>query len=133
MALAASLQKVASKIVGVFGSDVDVVISVGAAVYDVATGTVAPGGTDTVITKGVFSEINMTEVGLRVNSNRREMDGCIQAGDRRLIVSAGGDLDGKTVTVDDTVTIKGETHQVIGVTTIELINQPITYELILRN
>ncbi len=87
--------------------------------YNTTTGTAAETTSDTAL-RGVLEDVNL-----------REVNDLIQAGDKRLIVAAA-DTDA-TPTMADRVIIGGRTLQVIEVRTIEQDNEPITYELILRD
>ena len=117
MALADSLRKVASKVITKFGGDVTVRI-VTAGSYNTTTGTVGESVSDTEI-KGVLQDIAL-----------REVNGLIQAGDKRLTVAAS-DLTTAPETKDKVV-ISSVVHQVITVETTEQDNTAITHELILR-
>ena len=119
MALSASLRSVASKVVNKFGGDVTFRrITVGA--YNTTTGAAAETNTDTGI-KGVLEEVN-----------KREAVDLVQAGDKKLTVAAL-DLNGTVPTVADKVVISTRIHQIIRVAVIEQDNEPITYELFLRD
>ena len=117
MALADSLRKVASKVITKFGGDVTVRI-VTAGSYNTTTGTVGESVSDTEI-KGVLQDIAL-----------REVNGLIQAGDKRLTVAAS-DLTAAPETKDKVV-ISSVVHQIITVETTEQDNTAITHELILR-
>lgn len=117
MALADSLRKVASKVITKFGGDVTVRI-VTAGSYNTTTGTVGESVSDTEI-KGVLQDIAL-----------REVNGLIQAGDKRLTVAAS-DLTTAPETKDKVV-ISSVVHQIITVETTEQDNTAITHELILR-
>ena len=117
MALADSLRKVASKVITKFGGDVTVRF-VTAGSYNTTTGTVGESVSDTEI-KGVLQDIAL-----------REVNGLIQAGDKRLTVAAS-DLTTAPETKDKVV-ISSVVHQVITVETTEQDNTAITHELILR-
>ena len=117
MALADSLRKVASKVSTKFGGDVTVRI-VTAGSYNTTTGTVGESVSDTEI-KGVLQDIAL-----------REVNGLIQAGDKRLTVAAS-DLTTAPETKDKVV-ISSVVHQIITVETTEQDNTAITHELILR-
>ena len=117
MALADSLAKVASTIIGKFGGDVTVRI-VTAGSYNTTTGTVGESVSDTEI-KGVLEDVTS-----------REANGLIQAGDKRLTVAAD-DLTSAPKTKDKVV-ISSVVHQIITVQTTEQDNTAITHELILR-
>jgi hypothetical protein len=118
MALASSLQKVASKIVGKFGGAVTIRrITMGA--YNPATGTAAETTTNTSV-RGVLEDVSL-----------REVNDLIQAGDKRLLIAAAGLANAPTPA--DRVIIAGRTLQVIDVRTIEQDNIAITYQLILRD
>lgn len=117
MALADSLRKVASKVITKFGGDVTVRI-VTAGSYNTTTGTVGESVSDTEI-KGVLQDIAL-----------REVNGLVQAGDKRLTVAAS-DLTTAPETKDKVV-ISSVVHQIITVETTEQDNTAITHELILR-
>ena len=117
MALATSLRKVASKLMGKFGG-VATIRTVTAGAYNPTTGTVSETTSDTVV-RGVLEDVNL-----------REVNDLIQATDKRLLIAAA-DVSAAPTTADE-VLISGTTYQVINVTTIEQDNTPITYELILR-
>ena len=88
-------------------------------VYNPTTGTVSESISDITV-RGVLEDINL-----------REVNDLIQAGDKRLIVAAADTA--AVPTMADRVIIAGRTLQVIEVRTIEQDNEPITYELILRD
>jgi hypothetical protein len=118
MALASSLQKTASKLMAKFGGEVTIRrVTLGA--YNTTTGTAAETTSDTAI-RGVLEDVNL-----------REVNDLIQAGDKRMTIAAADTA--AVPTMADRVIISGRTLQVIKVRTIEQDNQPITYELILRD
>ena len=117
MSLADSLRKVASKVITKFGGDVTVRI-VTAGSYNTTTGTVGESVSDTEI-KGGLQDIAL-----------REVNGLVQAGDKRLTVAAS-DLTTAPETKDKVV-ISSVVHQIITVETTEQDNTAITHELILR-
>ena len=119
MALSASLRSVASKVINKFGGDVTFRRVVNGS-YNASLGTSVENTTDTGI-KGVLEDVS-----------KREVNDLIQAGDKRLIIAAF-DLNGTIPTVADKVVISSRVLQVIRVDTIEQDNEPITYELILRD
>ena len=86
--------------------------------YNTTTGTVGESVSDTEI-KGVLQDIAL-----------REVNGLIQAGDKRLTVAAS-DLTTAPETKDKVV-ISSVVHQIITVETTEQDNTAITHELILR-
>jgi hypothetical protein len=88
-------------------------------VYNPTTGTVSETTSDTAL-RGVLEDVTL-----------REANDLIQAGDKRLIVAAADTA--ATPTMADRVIISNRTLQVIEVRTIEQDNEPITYELILRD
>jgi hypothetical protein len=88
-------------------------------VYNPTTGTVSETTTDTAV-RGVLEDVNL-----------REVNDLIQAGDKRLMIAAA-DIANPPTTADRVI-IESRTLQVIEVRTIEQDNQPITYELILRD
>ena len=118
MSLANPLRKVASKLMAKFGG-VATLRRVTPGVYNPTTGTVSVATRDTEL-RGVLEDVNL-----------REVNDLIQAGDKRLIVAAADTA--ATPTMADRVIIGGRTLQVIQVRTIEQDNEPITYELILRD
>lgn len=118
MALATSLRNVASKLMAKFGGEVTVRrVTLGA--YNTTTGTAAETTSDTEL-RGVLEDVNL-----------REVNDLIQAGDKRLTIAAADTA--APPTMADRVIIAGRTLQVIQVRTIEQDNEPITYELILRD
>jgi len=118
MSLASPLRKVASKLMAKFGG-VATIRRVTLGAYNTTTGTAAETTTDTTV-RGVLEDVNL-----------REVNDLIQAGDKRLLIAAA-DL-ANAPTPADRVIIAGRTLQVIQVRTIEQDNEPITYELILRD
>ena len=118
MALAGSLRKTATKLMSKFGGDVTL-RTVTPGIYNPTTGTASEATSDTSL-KGVLEDVNA-----------REVNDLVQAGDRRLTIAAA-DVSAAPTTADKVV-ISSVVHQVIRATTIEQDNQPITYELILRN
>lgn len=118
MTLAIPLRKVASKLMAKFGGEVTIRrVTLGA--YNTTTGTAAETTSDTAL-RGVLEDVNL-----------REVNDLIQAGDKRLIVAAADTA--AVPTMADRVIIAGRSLQVIKVRTIEQDNEPITYELILRD
>jgi len=117
MALADSLAKVASTIIGKFGGDVTVRI-VTSGTYNTTSGTIGENVSD-IETKGVLEDVNL-----------REANDLVQAGDKRLTVAAD-DLATAPET-KDRVVIGSVVHQIIRVETTEQDNTAITHELILR-
>jgi len=117
MPLADSLQKVASKLVTVFGSDVKVRY-ISTEGYDAVTGTIRESDSY-VNTKGIVEGVTS-----------REVNELIQSGDKRLIIAALGLS--VVPQVKDRITIEGVMHEVIEIRKQEQDNKPITYELILR-
>ena len=118
MTLAIPLRKVASKLMAKFGGEATIRrVTLGA--YNTTTGTAAETTSDTAL-RGVLEGVNL-----------REVNDLIQAGDKRLIVAAADTA--AVPTMADRVIIAGRSLQVIEVRTIEQDNQPITYELILRD
>lgn len=117
MALASSLQKVASKIVGKFGGAITFsVVTAGA--YNTTTGVITETTTTSTI-KGVLDAVSA-----------REVNELVQATDKRLTVAAA-DLAAAPTTADR-ITIGGIIHQIIKVDKVEQDNQAIIYTLILR-
>ena len=118
MALADSLAKVASTIIGKFGGDVTVRF-VTAGAYNTTTGASAESTSDAAI-KGVVEGITKAEV-----------NDLIQAEDKRLTVAAD-DL-ATAPGIKDRVVISSVVYQIIAVNTVEQDNTAITHELILRS
>jgi hypothetical protein len=118
MALAGPLRKVASKLMARFGG-VATLRRVAPSIYNPTTGTAAETITDTEL-RGVLEDVNL-----------REVNDLIQAGDKRLTIAAADTA--APPTTADRVIIGGRSLQVIEVRTIEQDNEPITYELILRD
>jgi len=117
MALASSLQKTASKLMGKFGGALTY-RRVASGAYNATTGAVTETTTDYSL-RGVLEDVN-----------KREVNELIQANDKRLILAAA-DL-AVTPNTADRVVISTVSHQIIRVQTIEQDNTAITYELILR-
>jgi hypothetical protein len=117
MALASSLQKVASKIVGRFGGAITFTV-VTAGAYNTTTGAITETTTTSTI-KGVLDAVSA-----------REVNELVQATDKTLTVAAA-DLAAAPTTADR-VTIGGIIHQIIKVDKVEQDNQAIIYTLILR-
>lgn len=118
MTLSGPLRKVASKLMTKFGGEVTIRrVTLGA--YNTTTGTAAETTSDTAL-RGVLEDVSL-----------REVNDLIQAGDKRLIVAAADTA--AVPTMADRVIIAGRSLQVIEVRTIEQDNEPITYELILRD
>jgi hypothetical protein len=117
MALASSLQKTASKLMGKFGGALTY-RQVASGTYNAATGAMGETVTDYAL-RGVLQDVNA-----------REVNELIQAGDKRLFIAAT-DL-ALTPSTADRVIISTVSHQIINVQTIEQDNQAITYELVLR-
>lgn len=117
MALASSLQKVASKIVGKFGGVITFTV-VTAGAYNTTTGAITETTTTTTI-RGVLDAVST-----------REVNNLVQATDKRLTVAAV-DLAAAPTTADR-VTIGGIIHQIISVDKVEQDNQAIVYTLTLR-
>ena len=117
MALASSLQKVASKIVGKFGGVITFsVVTAGA--YNTTTGAITETTTTSTI-KGVLDAVSA-----------REVNELVQTTDKTLTVAAA-DLAAAPTTADR-ATIGGIIHQIIKVDKVEQDNQAIIYTLILR-
>ena len=118
MALATSLRNVASKLMAKFGGEVTVRrVTLGA--YNTTTGAAAETTSDTEL-RGVLQDVNL-----------REVNELIQSGDKRLTIAAADTA--AVPTMADRVIIAGRTLQVIQVQTTEQDNEPITYDLILRD
>jgi len=118
MALAGPLRKVASKLMAKFGGTA-IIRRVVPGTYNPTTGTISETTTDTAV-RGVLEDVNL-----------REVNDLIQAGDKRLMIAAADVANPPTTA--DRVIIESRTLQVVEVRTIEQDNQPITYELILRD
>ena len=117
MALADSLAKVASTIIGKFGGDVTVRF-VHAGPYNTTTGVISQTYSAPDV-KGVLEDVEL-----------REVNELIQAGDKRLTVAA--DDFATAPETKDVVLINSVVHQIIAVQTTEQDNTAITHELILR-
>ena len=118
MSLANPLRKVASKLMAKFGGEATL-RRVTPGVYNPTTGTVSEAIGDTAL-RGVLEDVR-----------RSEVNDLIQTGDKRFIIAAADTA--AVPTTADRVIISNRTLQVIEVRTIEQDNQPITYELILRD
>jgi hypothetical protein len=118
MTLAVPLRKVASKLMAKFGG-VATLRRVTRGIYNPTTGTVSETTSDTAL-RGVLEDVAL-----------REVNDLIQSGDKRLIIAAADTA--AVPTTADRVIISNRTLQVIEVRTIEQDNEPITYELILRD
>jgi hypothetical protein len=118
MTLAVPLRKVASKLMAKFGG-VATLRRVTPGIYNPTTGTVSDTTSDTAL-RGVLEDVAL-----------REVNDLIQSGDKRLIIAAADTA--AVPTTADRVIISNRTLQVIEVRTIEQDNEPITYELILRD
>jgi hypothetical protein len=118
MTLAIPLRKVASKLMARFGG-VATLRRVTPGVYNPTTGTVSETTSDTAL-RGVLEDVSL-----------REVNDLIQAGDKRLTIAAADTA--AVPTTADRVIISSRSLQVIEVRTIEQDNEPITYELILRD
>jgi hypothetical protein len=118
MTLANPLRKVASKLMAKFGG-IATIRRVAPGIYNPITGTVSETTSDTTV-RGVLEDVNL-----------REVNDLIQAGDKRLLIAAADIASAPTTA--DRVIIENRTLQVIEVRTIEQDNEPITYELILRD
>ena len=118
MTLANPLRKVASKLMAKFGG-VATIRRVGTGVYNAVSGTISETTVDTTV-RGVLQDVSL-----------REVNELIQAGDKRLLIAAADTPAAPTTA--DRVIIEGRTLQVIQVQTTEQDNEPITYELILRD
>jgi len=116
--LATPLRKVASKLMAKFGG-VATLRRVTPGIYNPTTGTVSEATNDTEL-RGVLEDVAL-----------REVNDLIQAGDKRLIIAAADTA--AVPTTADRVIISTRSLQIIEVRTIEQDNEPITYELILRD
>lgn len=117
MALAASLQSIASKLVDKFGGDITYRQISGSA-YNTTTGAVTETATDTAI-KGVLDRVS-----------KQEINELIHEQDKKLIVAAA-DLPA-AASLTDRVVISNVVHQIIKIDVIEQDNTAISYELFLR-
>jgi hypothetical protein len=124
MALASSLQKTASKLMGKFGGAL-IYRKVTNGSYNAATGTISETVTDYVL-RGVLQDVNLREA----NASAQRERYLIQSGDKKLLIAAA-DLAFTPDTVDK-VLIGAALHQIITIEIIEQDNQPITYQLLLR-
>lgn len=117
MALSTSLRKTASKLMAKFGGEVTIRrITTGA--YNPTTGTATPTASETVV-RGVLEAVS-----------ERELNDLIKSTDKKLTVAAV-DLAAEP-SVSDQVTISNRILQVVQVNKIEQDNEPIVFELFLR-
>lgn len=118
MALVDTLRKTASNLIGKFGGEVTVRY-VTAGTYNTTTGASSETTSDTA-TFGIVEGVSLSEV-----------NDLVQAEDKRLSVAAD---DLATVpTTKDRVIIGSTVYQIITINSVELENQAITYEFILRS
>ena len=117
MSLGSKLRPIVSKVVKPFGSSVTFRRVVTGA-YNTTTGAVGETTTDTTI-NGVVSDVSLDEVGE-----------FIQIDDRKITLPAV-DLDNAPTTADRVV-INRIVYQVVKVTSDEVNNNVLTYDLILR-
>ena len=117
MALATSLRKTASKLMAKFGGQVTIRrITTGA--YNPTTGTATPTASETVV-RGVLEAVT-----------ERELNDLIKSTDKKLTLAAV-DLSFEPA-VSDQVTVASRIMQAIQVNKIEQDNQPIVFEMFLR-
>lgn len=117
MALSTSLRKTASKLMAKFGGEVTIKqITTGA--YNPTTGTATPTASETIV-RGVLEAVR-----------ERELNDLIKSTDKKLTVAAA-DLAAEP-TVADQVTVSNRILQVVQVNKIEQDNEPIVFELFLR-
>ena len=117
MALATSLRKTASKLMAKFGGQVTIRrITTGS--YDPETGTATPNASETVV-RGVLEAVT-----------QRELNDLIKSNDKKLTIAAA-DLSFEPA-VSDQVTVASRIMQTIQVNKIEQDNQPIVFEMFLR-
>ena len=117
MSLSKALEKVADKVVSKFGGDVTIRYVTGGS-YNATTGTVTESESDTDV-KGVVVDVNV-----------REANELIQAGDKKLLISAE-DVASAPET-KDRVVISSIVYQIIQVDKEELNGVDIAYTLYLR-
>lgn len=118
MALADTLRKTASTLIGKFGGEVTVrYVTAGA--YNTTTGASSETTSDTE-TFGLVEGVTQAEV-----------NDLIQAEDKRLTVAAD-DL-ATAPTTKDRVVISSVVYQIVSINTVEHQNEAITYEFILRS
>ena len=118
MTLSTPLRKVASKLMARFGG-VATIRRVQNGVYNATSGTISETSVDTTV-RGVLEDVRL-----------REVNELIQSGDKKLTIAAADTA--AVPTTADRVIIGNRNLQVIEVRTIEQNNEPITYELILRD
>ena len=117
MALAASLRKVASKLMLKFGGEVTFRrITTGA--YNTSTGVATPTAASTTV-RGVLEDVN-----------EREVNDLVKGTDKKLTVAAA-DLSFEPA-VSDQVTVASRIMQIVQVTKIEQDNTAIVFEIFLR-
>jgi len=117
MSLASSLRKASSKVLKAVGGDVTI-RTITPGTYRTSTGTVGETASDVTV-KGLVEDVN-----------KKEVNGLIQADDRRLTIAASS-VDSAPTTADRVV-ISSVVYQIISVKIVEQANTAITYELILR-
>mgnify|MGYP003112407954 FL=1 len=119
MSFANALQKAVDKVVKVKGIGVDVVLRrVTPGTYNTSTGVVKDSISDSTV-KGIFSEINDSEV-----------NDLVQANDRKCMISAKS-VD-NVPTTKDRIVFSSVIYQIISVKTVSQAGLDLTYELILR-
>ncbi len=119
MSFADALQKAVNKINQIPGIGVDVTlrrITLGS--YNTSTGEIAETASDSTI-KGVFEEVR-----------QREVNGLVQADDRKCVISAASVSN--IPTTKDKIIHNSVTYQVISVKTVSQAGVNLTYELVLR-
>lgn len=117
MALATSLRKVASQLVGRFGGTVTY-RQVSGGAYNTTTGAVTETATDSTI-KGVVDAVR-----------KQELNELVQESDKKLTIAAA-DLS-ITPNLADRVVISNVVHQIVKINVIEQDNTAIAVELFLR-
>lgn len=118
MALARSLQKIASQLVNKFGGEITYRQIVGGA-YSTSTGTIVETATDVAI-RGVLDKVSKLEVNDLVHET-----------DKKLIVAAA-DLPA-AASLTDRIVIDSVVHQIVQISVIEQNNDAITFELFIRS
>ena len=119
MSFADALQKAVNKINQIPGIGVDVTlrrITLGS--YNTSTGEIAETASDSTV-KGVFEE-----------GTQREVNGLVQADDRKCMISASSVSN--VPTTKDKIIYNSVTYQVISVKTVSQAGVDLSYELVLR-
>ena len=119
MGLAQALAKAATTATSIPGIGVDVVVrAVSTGSYNTTTGAIAETTSDTTV-KGVFTDVN-----------QREVNGLVQADDRKCNIPA--ESVSSVPTTADRIVAGGVNYQIIRVHTVSQAGTDLLYELFLR-